>query len=123
MVEKYPDSTLSEYCEYWLMNYNEAVSPSRMCRELHKQNLTRKKKTIRSIQFAAERVQIYMCESWEKVKIIDPNNLVFLEENDRTYRAIKPGIFGGNRDFALARARTHARSQAGTRVSSLKPFY
>ena len=21
MVEKYPDSTLSEYCEYWLMNY------------------------------------------------------------------------------------------------------
>src|SRR4028119_1333303 len=44
MVEKYPDSTLSEYCEYWLRNYNEAVSPSMMCRELHKQNLTRKKK-------------------------------------------------------------------------------
>jgi transposase len=42
MVEKYPDSTLSEYCEYWLMNYKEAVSPSRMCRELPKQNLTRK---------------------------------------------------------------------------------
>ena len=94
MVEKYPDSTLSEYCEYWLMNYKEAVSPSRMRRELHKQNLTRKKKTIRSSQFATERVQIYMCESWKKVKIIDPNNLVFLEENDRTYRARKPGIFG-----------------------------
>jgi transposase len=44
MVEKYPDSTLSEYCEYWLMNYNEAVSPSMMCRELPKQNLTRKKR-------------------------------------------------------------------------------
>jgi hypothetical protein len=94
MVEKYPDSTLSEYCEYWLMNYKEAVSPSRMRRELQKQNLTRKKKTIRSSQFATERVQIYMCESWKKVKIIDPNNLVFLEENDRTYRARKPGIFG-----------------------------
>ena len=26
MVEKYPDSTLSEYCEYWLMNYKEAIS-------------------------------------------------------------------------------------------------
>ncbi|MEG4025556.1 IS630 transposase-related protein [Microcoleus sp. S13C4] len=43
VVEKYPDSTLSEYCEDWLMNYNEAVSPSMMCRELQKQNLTRKK--------------------------------------------------------------------------------
>jgi transposase len=41
MVEKYPDSTLSEY---WLMNYKEAVSPSIMCRELQKQNLTRKKR-------------------------------------------------------------------------------
>ena len=36
MVEKYPDTTLSEYCEYWLMNYKKAVSPSMMCRELQK---------------------------------------------------------------------------------------
>ena len=43
MVEKYPDSTLSEYCEYWLMNYKETISHSLMCRELKKQNLTRKK--------------------------------------------------------------------------------
>jgi hypothetical protein len=43
MVEKYPDSTLSEYCEYWRLTYNEAVSPSMMCREQQKQNLTRKK--------------------------------------------------------------------------------
>jgi hypothetical protein len=43
MVEKYPDSTLSEYCEYWRLTYNEAVSPSMMCRELQKQNLTQKK--------------------------------------------------------------------------------
>jgi len=34
MVEKYPDSTLSEYCEYWLMNNKEAISPSMMCRGL-----------------------------------------------------------------------------------------
>lgn len=44
MVEKYPDSTLSEYCEYWLSTHKESVSPSMMCRELKKQNLTRKKK-------------------------------------------------------------------------------
>ena len=44
MVEKYPDSTLSEYCEYWRLLYNEALSPSMMCRELKKQKLTRKKR-------------------------------------------------------------------------------
>lgn len=44
MVEKYPDSTLSEYCEYWRLSYKETVSPSMMCRELIKQNLTRKKR-------------------------------------------------------------------------------
>ena len=44
MVEKYPDSTLLEYCEYWLDTYKETVSPSMMCRELIKQNLTRKKR-------------------------------------------------------------------------------
>ena len=44
MVEKYPDSTLSEYCEYSLMNYKEAVSFSMICRELQKQNLTQKKR-------------------------------------------------------------------------------
>jgi len=42
-VEKYPDSTLSEYCEYWLSTHNQSVSPSMMCRELKKQKLTRKK--------------------------------------------------------------------------------
>ncbi|UNU23524.1 hypothetical protein [Microcoleus vaginatus] len=26
MGEKFPDSTLSEYCEYWRLSYNEAVS-------------------------------------------------------------------------------------------------
>src|SRR6476661_7871544 len=44
MVEKYPDSTLSEYCEYWLDSHKQSVSSSMMCRELIKQNLTRKKK-------------------------------------------------------------------------------
>lgn len=44
MVERYPDSTLSEYCEYWFWNYKCYVSPSMMCRELKKLNLTRKKR-------------------------------------------------------------------------------
>lgn len=46
-------------------------------------------------------------EYWEKIKDIEPENLVFLDET---------GILLGG-------ARTHARSQTGTRVCSLKPFY
>ena len=95
---------MSEYCEYWLINYKEAINFSMRCRELKKQSLT--KKNIRSSQSAPERVQIYMCEYWEKVKNIDPDNLVFLEEM---------GVF-------LGLTRTQARSICGSIVYELKPF-
>jgi len=42
MVKKYPDTTLSEYCEYW-QSTTKLERPSMMCRELQKQKLTRKK--------------------------------------------------------------------------------
>ena len=66
-----------------------------------------KKKTIRSSQSATDRVQILRCEYWEKVKNIDPDNLVFLDEM---------GVL-------LGLTRTHARSRYGSRVYDLKPFY
>jgi len=37
MVEKYPDATLSECCEYWGA-YNQWLSTSTMCRALQKSN-------------------------------------------------------------------------------------
>lgn len=43
MVNKYPDATLSEYCEHWGETYNQWVSISTMCRALKKLSLTRKK--------------------------------------------------------------------------------
>ena len=46
-------------------------------------------------------------EYWEKVKHIDPKNLVFLDET---------GVL-------LGLTRTHARSQRGTRAYAVKPFY
>jgi transposase len=46
-------------------------------------------------------------EYWNQVKDIDPENLVFLDET---------GIL-------LGLARTHARSQQGTRAYDLNPFY
>jgi transposase len=44
MVKKYPDATLSEYCEYWGQTYGQCVSTSTMCRVLNKQQLTLKKR-------------------------------------------------------------------------------
>ena len=48
-----------------------------------------------------------MCEYWEKVKNIDPTNLIFLD---------KMGVL-------LGLTRTHARSTYGSRVYNLKPFH
>lgn len=44
MVEKYPDATLSEYCEYWGNTYDKWVSTSTMCRALQREQLTLKKR-------------------------------------------------------------------------------
>jgi len=52
-------------------------------------------------------VQILRCEYWEKVKKIDPDNLIFLDEM---------GVL-------LGLTRTPARSTSGSRVYDLKPFY
>jgi hypothetical protein len=65
------------------------------------------KKTWYSRQAATERVQKLRVEYWEKIKDIEPENLVFLDET---------GII-------LGLTRTHARSQPGRRVTELKPFY
>ncbi|MBO3457257.1 IS630 transposase-related protein [Aetokthonos hydrillicola Thurmond2011] len=107
MVEKYPDATLLEYCEYWGVTYNHWVSTSTMCRALQKQKLTLKKKTLRSSQAQTERVQKLRTEFWQKIKLIDPENLVFIDEM---------GVL-------LGLTRTDARSRYGSRVYDFKPFY
>ncbi len=56
---------------------------------------------------ATARVQKLRSEYWEKVKHVDPENLVFLDEM---------GVL-------LGLTRTYARSPHGTRVYDLKPFY
>jgi transposase len=44
MVQRYPDATLAEYCEYFGEQYNVWVCVSVMCCALQKQQLTRKKR-------------------------------------------------------------------------------
>ena len=107
MVEKYPDATLLESCEYWGTTYNQWVSTSTMCRALQNQKLTLKKQTLRSSQAQTERIQKLRSEYWQQVQQIDPVNLVFIDEM---------GVL-------LGLTRTHARSFHVSRVDDFKPFY
>ena len=72
-----------------------------------KTKINAKKKTLRSSQGKTERVQKLRIEYWEKVKQIDPENLVFIDE-----MAVLLGL-----------TRTHARSARGSRVYDFKPYY
>ncbi|WP_341528462.1 IS630 family transposase [Nostoc sp. UHCC 0302] len=65
------------------------------------------KKTKRSTQAGTERVLNLRLNFWDKVKHIEPENLVFLDETGAL----------------LGLTRTHARSQRGTRAYSTNPFY
>lgn len=107
MVEKYPDATLVEYCEYWGATYQQWVSPSTMCRRLQKQKLTLKRKTLRSRQAQTDSIQKSRLEYWHQAQQVDPENLVFIDEM---------GVL-------LGLTRTTARSLQGLRVYDFKPFY
>jgi hypothetical protein len=72
-----------------------------------KLGLNRKKKHGVVAFAGTDRVQKLRVEYWEKMKNIETENVVFLDET---------GII-------LGLARTHARSQIGTRVGGIKPFY
>jgi len=114
LVKQYPDATLSEYCEYWLESHKQVVSESMMCRALQKLNSTRKK-TLRSSQAVTDRVQLLRCDYWEKVRDVEPKNMIFLDETGvlLTCRVTRhDGLM-----------RHYARSEKGSRVYDLKPFY
>ena len=49
MVEKYPDATLSEYCEYWGETHGSWLSTSTMCRALLRMQLPRKKRRCAAV--------------------------------------------------------------------------
>lgn len=107
IVAAHPDATLLELCELFAQKTGNWVGRTAMCNALQKLGLNRKKKTVRSSQGGTERVMKLRLEYWEKVKHIEPKNLVFLDET---------GVL-------LGLTRTHARSQRGTRAYAVKPFY
>ncbi len=64
MVEKYPDATLSEYCEYWGTTYNQWVSTSTICRALKKSKLTLKKKTLGKLKIEQLKIEQLKIENY-----------------------------------------------------------
>ena len=80
MVEKYPDATLLEYCEYWGTTYNQWVSTSTMCRGLQKQNLTLKKRLCAAAKQRHKESKTGCVEYWQQVQQVEPENLVFIDE-------------------------------------------
>ena len=77
-----------------------------MCSALQKLGLNRKKKTVSRSQAGTERVMKLRLQYWEKVKDIEPQNLVFLDET---------GVL-------LGKTRTHASNEA-LLAYAVKPFY
>jgi len=80
LVADHPDATLVELCELFAIKTGNWVSRAAMCRCLQKLGLNRKKKTWYSRQAGTERVQKLRVEYWEKIKDIEPENLVFLDK-------------------------------------------
>ncbi|MEH2208558.1 MAG: IS630 transposase-related protein [Nostoc sp.] len=76
LVVENQDATIVEFCELFALKTGNGVSRTAMCRALQKLGLNRKK-TLRSSQAATPRVQKLRAEYWEKVRDIEPDNLVF----------------------------------------------
>ena len=107
MVAEYPDYTLAEYREYCAEKMGVELSESAICRFLKKENLTRKKKTLRASQAGTEDNQQARLDYWQEIRDVKPENLVFIDE-----MAILLGIM-----------REYGRSLKGKRLYDKKPFY
>jgi transposase len=101
-----PDATRVQLCELFAQKTGNWVGRTAMCSALQKLGLNRKKNTVRSSQAGTERVMKLKLDYWEKVKDIEPKNLVFLDET---------GVL-------LGLIRTHASNEA-KRAYAVKPFY
>lgn len=105
IVEQQADATLKELTERLEQRLGFKVSYNRLHYYLQRLKLTRKK-TLHADQAETNRVQNLRGEYWQKVREINPKNLVFIDEM---------GI-------SLSRDRTHARSPRGQRAYDCKPY-
>lgn len=105
LVEADNDATLEELCQQLQERTTITISRSTMGRMLEQLNLTRKKKTLHATEKDTPRVQQARLAYWERIRDIDPENLVFIDES---------GI-------NLAMTRLYARSPQGERAIGDRP--
>ena len=81
-----------------------------------------KKKTLRSSQAKTERVQRLRIEYWEKLKHIDPEDLVFIDEMGVLLGLTR--THARSDGFSTRRsANANAKGERGSRVYDFKPYY
>lgn len=105
LVEADNDATLEELAQQLQQKTMIRVSRSTMGRVLQKLKLTRKKKTLHASERDTPRVQQARLDYWEKIREVDPEDLVFIDES------------GVN----LAMIRLYARSLQGERAVGDRP--
>ena len=106
IVAAHSDATLVELCELFAQKTGNWVGRTAMCSALQKLGLNRKKKQSGVAFASTEKVMKLRLEYWEKVKDIEPKNLVFLDETR----------------VLLGLRRTHARSERGKASLGGKTF-
>ena len=105
IIEKKPDMTLKELCEYYKNVSGKKVSKSAMDRTLKKMGITRKKKVLYDPKKNTDRVRKLAEEYSEKIKTEDVGNLIFIDETGMTLNMTLP----------------YGRSLRGKRVIGYRP--
>jgi transposase len=105
LVEADNDATLEELCEQLQQRTTITLSRSTMGRILQQLKLTRKKKTLHASEKDTPRVQQARLDYWEKVRDINPEDLVFVDESG----------------LNLAMTRLYARSPQAERAIGDRP--
>jgi transposase len=105
LVEADNDATLAELCQQLQEKTTITISRSTMGRILQQLKLTRKRKTLHATEKDTPRVQQARLDYWQRVREIDPEDLVFIDES---------GI-------NLAMIRLYARSPQGHRAIGDRP--
>jgi transposase len=105
LVESDNDATLKELCQQLQEKTTITISRSTMGRVLEQLNLTRKKKSLHATEKDSPRVQQARLDYWERIRDIEPENLVFIDESG----------------LNLAMTRLYARSPQGERAIGDRP--
>lgn len=106
IIDKKPDMTLKELCEYYEHAAGKKVSKSAMDRTLKKMKITRKKKVLYDPKKNTERVRKLTEEYYEKIETEDTGNLIFIDETGATLNMTLP----------------YGRSLRGKRVIGSRPL-